>query len=1241
MKYTYALFLSPINIHLRLILILILISSSLMAQSILNSIPSEAFENYQDTYNYTCWNDNFLTGGISDRTFVNQTSSYNLNINFTDLSIHSLNLTTTNHSQASALAEGNSTTFANTYDGDIQYAILENGAIAYEKTTSPTNMGSPDSQMAEYGTWQNRRFISTNFTNSAPIDTYFTGVEFTNWHSRFRMAFHVKPTADINNGQLQFTVDIPTAYNNYLTQGNMHAFGITANEGFAVKGGITAASTIVTGNSIQVTTASQNLIAGTAYEVSIIFYALPANLSTEFTAIDTEESQINITANQVLPNSMQHTATYLADEGVHLIDLPRYGHGYRNCGQNETMQDIDLSLENTANTDKRVRLCFQHIPGSNIVGFNAMIRNANGDPSGLPLQVSKNWHGDVSQIYSGHWNREYTEIIIPANTTIECKYTRTGAKWGETYGAFSHQLSTVGTGQSRSGWLEAGLGAYGENITHSPDYQFGRSTGCDYRPFLVTSQAYGGTSTECNWTGNVGGMDMFVYVNQSGGRKYQSEVKTRFQRYSPNLTETTVSAYSADRKLKLDYTFYLNRSDDFTRVYYKLKVTALENTPFDRFDIFQMGGDRYNVHKAQTVVYGDDQGVLNTITPNNSGSNDYTGPAWAMTGDNPWLWAGDGIYTNGYGGINMDTNNGIIIRSYTGSFNGVANNTPYIRERSSSIGFAAASGHNPTSYCLVPPPGTTTLSAGDSVEVLIEAMILPKQAIDYYGPNTNFADALTTHGNSWELMYREVTGNDVEVTSSTNSVNTNYPINVATVNNEATITMTGGKGYVPIIFTGLTEVDNPKLWKQENDCWEPVDQSTWGNDFWQADYNTVTGDFDLIYNVNQDTPDDSPATIEYYLGDEAPDFSELVHEYDLNTVTTMEDNYASADLGDILALKPIISGTTYSGGTWSWSLPNGSTASGSELILNPVALGDAGQYDVLFVDSLGCSLDLTYTVCYAPTQLIPQTNIDATGWSLNTNIVLNDGSSVQLAPQVREGGTVSPGGGQWTWVGPGGYQGSGRVITLPYSAISGTYTYTYTNPCGGAISSTIELQTSTLPIELIAFTAVAIDNKLVRLNWSTASELENKGFNIERSSDGHIWETIAFVPGNGTSLDVNTYSYDDLTPHRSLNYYRLKQMDFDEIFEYSVIRLVDISQTDQFIVYPNPTKGETLYLGFTYPTKGKFFLYDLQGRLIYQVMLKNEQEQFEINLPKTIPTGLYLVAFVNENSRLLQRLLIE
>jgi hypothetical protein len=1212
------------------------------AQTVLNTISGESFENYQNTYNYTCWNDNFLTNGVTNRPFINQTSSYNLNINFTDLSIRSLNLTTTNHTQTTALAEANATTFATLYAGGINYAILQNGNIAYQKSATPTGTGNSDSQTAEYGIWQNRRFVSTRFTNSAPVDAYFTGVEFTNWHSRFRMTFHVKPTSNINNGQLQFTVTMPAAYSNYFTQGNMHAFGLTANAGFAVKGGVTAASTVVTGNDIQVTTASQNLVAGLAYEVSIIFYALPANLSTSFATIDTEESPISITANQVLPNSTQQpTQVYLADQGVHLIRLPVYGLGYTNCSQNERMQDVNLTLTNSQNTNKRVRLCFQHIPASNVVGYNAMIRNANGDPSGLPLQASKNWHGDVSQLYSGDWNREYTEIIVPANTTINCKYTRTGAKWGDTYGAFSHQLSIVGTGQSRSGWLEAGLGSFGENITHSPDYLFGRSQGCDYRPFLVTSQAYGGNSSQCNWTGNVGGLDMFVYNNQSGARDYHSEVKTRFQRYSPNLTETTVSSYSTDKKLKFDYTFYLNRSDDYTRVYYKLKVKALDNAPFTRFDIFQMGGDNYNLYKARNVAYGDDQGLIGSFLPNNSGSNDYTGPAWAMTGNNPWIWAGDGIFTLGYGGINMDTNNGMIIRSYKGNINGVANNTPYIRERSSSGGYSSGTGHHPTSYCLVPPPGVTSFLAGDSVEVLIEAMILPKQAVDYYGPNTNFASALAALGNTWPLMFREVTGNKITVTSTTNTVNANYPIRVATVNNEANITVTGGLGYVPIVFTGLTEVNNPKLWRKIGNCWEPVDQSTWGNDFWQADYNPETEKFDLIYNVDQDGVNDIPDTIQYYLGDITPVYSTLVNRYNLNGVTTTGDSSPSANLGDVLTFNPTISGPNYSGGTWSWMLPGGGTASTPTVTLNPVELGDAGQYVAQLIDSAGCNLEVEYRLCYVPTELIPQSNLNNTGWSLNTNIVLTPGSSVVLAPQVREGGIVSVGSGLWTWVGPGGYQATGRVITLNSTAASGTYSYTYTNLCGESITASFQIQVNGLPVELVDFTAVAIDNKLTRLNWNTASELNNKGFDIERSTDARNWLTIAFVPGNSTSVNAHNYHYDDFAPKTGLNYYRLKQWDFDGKFEYSDIRAVNISKDNQFIVYPSPTKGAKFYLGFSYPTKGNLFLYDLQGRLVYQEMLNNEQEAFEINLPETLASGHYVVAFVNEYSRFIQKLFID
>ena len=57
------------------------------------------------------------------------------------------------------------------------------------------------------------------------------------------------------------------------------------------------------------------------------------------------------------------------------------------------------------------------------------------------------------------------------------------------------------------------------------------------------------------------------------------------------------------------------------------------------------------------------------------------------------------------------------------------------------------------------------------------------------------------------------------------------------------------------------------MWKSENDCWELVDQSTWGKDFWQADYQPETGLFDFVYNVNQDIIGDGIANISYYLGD--------------------------------------------------------------------------------------------------------------------------------------------------------------------------------------------------------------------------------------------------------------------------------------------------------------------------------------------------------------------------------------
>ena len=93
-----------------------------------------------------------------------------------------------------------------------------------------------------------------------------------------------------------------------------------------------------------------------------------------------------------------------------------------------------------------------------------------------------------------------------------------------------------------------------------------------------------------------------------------------------------------------------------------------------------------------------------------------------------------------------------------------------------------------------------------------------------------------------------------------------------------------------------------------------------------------------------------------------------------------------------------------------------------------------------------------------------------------------------------------------------------------------------------------------IPVELTSFTASTVDGNVV-LNWITATELNNAGFQIERRKTTderrEDWESIGFVNGNGTSTETHTYSFADESPVAGKSYYRLKQIDFDGSFEYS------------------------------------------------------------------------------------------
>lgn len=141
--------------------------------------------------------------------------------------------------------------------------------------------------------------------------------------------------------------------------------------------------------------------------------------------------------------------------------------------------------------------------------------------------------------------------------------------------------------------------------------------------------------------------------------------------------------------------------------------------------------------------------------------------------------------------------------------------------------------------------------------------------------------------------------------------------------------------------------------------------------------------------------------------------------------------------------------------------------------------------------------------------------------------------------------------------------GWGSAVVLPAAPL-------LTVPSGVQYCSTSTCLT--LPVELLKF--FALTNKdVVVLSWATASETNCDYFSVERSSDALNWEQIATVPGSGTSVQRNDYSYIDKTPGKGINYYRLLQHDYNGKNQYFQAVYADHKQAARFTsaVFPNPT----------------------------------------------------------------------
>lgn len=168
-----------------------------------------------------------------------------------------------------------------------------------------------------------------------------------------------------------------------------------------------------------------------------------------------------------------------------------------------------------------------------------------------------------------------------------------------------------------------------------------------------------------------------------------------------------------------------------------------------------------------------------------------------------------------------------------------------------------------------------------------------------------------------------------------------------------------------------------------------------------------------------------------------------------------------------------------------------------------------------------------------------------------------------------------------------------------------------------------------LPVELTSFTSSLVNNEVV-LNWSTATEINNQGFEIERSLNNNDFEKIGYVTGFGTTTEMRNYTYRVTDVPAATQYYRLKQIDYDGTYEYSSTVEVEGVVPVNFVLgqnYPNPFNPSTR-IAFTLPVESNISirLYNLLGQEIEniasgQMTAGTHEVNFSAN---SLATGTYI-----------------
>jgi hypothetical protein len=179
-----------------------------------------------------------------------------------------------------------------------------------------------------------------------------------------------------------------------------------------------------------------------------------------------------------------------------------------------------------------------------------------------------------------------------------------------------------------------------------------------------------------------------------------------------------------------------------------------------------------------------------------------------------------------------------------------------------------------------------------------------------------------------------------------------------------------------------------------------------------------------------------------------------------------------------------------------------------------------------------------------------------------------------------------------------------------------------------------------LPINLLHFDAVNMNDEHVQINWATASEINNDYFVVEKSQDAQIFTQVLTKKGAGYSSQVINYQDQDIEPYQGISYYRLKQVDYDGKFSYSDIIPVSFRRTDFDVMlngnFDNPEIAHVKIINA--PADVLAIVSDASGRLMNNHIILKQDAQHSTTLNFTnLKQGTYIIRFISDGKIVTKR----